>query len=196
MKHKNLYKSWVRHLWAQRTGALNFQGAMEVTNKRTTCPLCQKGLTLGITWHALLECEHTQIQQLYKEWATKSDKHWAQLTNQLNKTERDKLLTTHNYMQMRGETQRGTNHGGWIHELGDISPTQYMIISAAHPKTAMDYIFKAQKALTHHNTTILAKYTELAGMYKVVSCKEGVFLDKGKWKGLAKLGSFIITPIL
>ena len=69
-------------------------------------------------------------------------------------------------MQMRGETQRGTNHGGWLHELGDISPTQYMIISAAHPETAMDYIFKAQKALTHHNTTILAKYTELAGIYK------------------------------
>ena len=62
LKHKKLYKSWVRHLWAQRTGARNHQGAMEATNKHTTCPIChmpicQKQSEIGITWHALLECE-------------------------------------------------------------------------------------------------------------------------------------------
>ena len=103
LKHKNLYKSWVRHLWAQRTGALNYQGAMEATNKHTTCPICHQNINqnqseMGITWHALLECEHPQIQQLYKEWADNSNKHWTQLTNQLNSEEQTRLIhnTIHN----------------------------------------------------------------------------------------------------
>jgi len=53
-KSKNLYKSWVRHLWAQRTGKINFQGAKELTDNYTSCPLCTKALSLGVTWHALL----------------------------------------------------------------------------------------------------------------------------------------------
>jgi len=165
-KSKNLYKSWVRHLWAQRTGALNYQGAKTITDNYTTCPLCKQHIKTGITWHALLDCTHQDIQTLYEKWASTSTKHWNELIDKLSTEDTNKLLTPKSINKLRGTTNRGNKWGGWIHELGDISPTQHLIIAAAHPKKALDYIFKAQKALTHHNTTILNKYTQLTGMHK------------------------------
>ncbi len=165
-KSKNLYKSWVRHLWAQRTGALNYQGAMEATNNKTTCPLCQQQIKHNITWHALLDCQHQAIQVLYAEFARKNKQHWEELISKLSTQDKETLLKPTQTTKIRGRTERGDIWGGWIHELGDISMQQYLIITAAHPGKEMDYIFKAQKALTHHNTTILNKYTELAKIHK------------------------------
>jgi len=80
--------------------------------------------------------------------------------------DRSHLLPPHKLHRLRGQTDRGTRCGGWLHELGDISPLQHQILAAAYPGEALDYIFKAQKTLTHHNTTILMKYAKLIGMNK------------------------------
>ena len=167
MTSKSLYKSWVRHLWAQRTGAINFQGSSELLKENATCPLCNNSLSIGITWHALLSCQHIQIQQLYKEWGQKGETYWTDLIDKhLSVEDTNQLLTPAALLKLRGATIRGEQWGGWIHELGDISHQQYLILAAAFPGQELKYISQAQKALTHHNTTILNKYADLVGIHK------------------------------
>ena len=43
---------------------------------------------------------------------------------------------------MRGKTSRGVQWGGWLHELGDISPPQAMIIALAKGTQAMDWVLQ------------------------------------------------------
>ena len=113
-----------------------------------------------------MECTHPEIEELYLEWGQKGEQHWQDILDKLSAADRQQLLTPGKLNRLRGPTARSRRWGGWLHELGDISPVQYQILAAAYPGEALDYIFKAQKALTHHNTAILMKYAKLIGMNK------------------------------
>ena len=80
LKSTKVAQSWPRNLWAQRTGAMNFQGIFPQIKETKTCPLCAKSLDIGITWHVLLECSAPPMQRLYQEWGTWADTEWESLS--------------------------------------------------------------------------------------------------------------------
>ena len=55
--------------------------------------------------------------------------------------------------------------GGWIQELGDISPMQSLIIGTAKQEHADSFILQTQRSLTLHNMKILRCYAKLTNTY-------------------------------
>ena len=107
LKSSKISQSWPRLLWAQRSGAINFQGIYPQIKEHNNCPLCNQILTNGLTWHILLECRATGLQALYQEWATKADKEWENLLSLLSSDQKQHLDHELNSPRLRGTSYRG-----------------------------------------------------------------------------------------
>ena len=150
-----------------------------------------------MTWHALLECEENKIQDLYKEWGRKSTAQWTELLTSMDQQKlqliREEQGSKHK--KERGTTERGDKWGGWLQELGDISPVQWMIIAAAKETGAQDWVTQAQKELTKSNMKILREYADMVGLYmgpdngiRVVSVLKDTQNTKEAWDHLELTG--------
>ena len=166
LRSKYATTSWTRHLWAMRTGCINFQGKYSLEEEGKECPLCNKPISHNMTWHAILECDNQDIQDMYEDWAIKSKDQWEEIMQHLSPTERDNIERTGRGRKWRGTTERGNKWGGWMQELGDISSKQYMTIAAVKGNMAQETIMCTQRRLAIWNGKILCKYAELAGLYK------------------------------
>ena len=78
---------------AVRTGCINFQGKYVLEEEGSVCPLCSKQIHHNMTWHALLECDHADIQSMYKQWAATSTTQWEDLIKSIPPADLEAIKT-------------------------------------------------------------------------------------------------------
>ena len=113
LKSPKISQSWPRLLWAQRSGAINFQGIYPQIKGHNTCPLCATALSTGLTWHILLECRAPGLQTLYQDWATKAETEWDSLLSLLSLEQKQHLDFELHSPRLRGTSYRGIEMG-WL----------------------------------------------------------------------------------
>ena len=103
------------------------------------------------------------MQHQYQRWGTQSAYEWRALIAELTPAQKEHLSYELSSPRLRGPTPRGTQWGGSLHELGDISPMQSIIIATAKPHASEHFILEAQKKLIMANMALLSRFTKLTG---------------------------------
>ena len=103
------------------------------------------------------------LQEMYGQWAQTSTTQWDELTRDVPPPDMEAISRTGKGKDWRGQTHSGQKWGGWIQELGDVSPMQSLIIATAKPQSADQYILHAQKRLALVNLSMLKRYAKLTG---------------------------------